>query len=594
MTPNIKTKIKQAHRLIKSGEPGKAIALYQKLLKRAPENSDLHYGIGRAYRLAGQLEAASLHFSQAIKLGERSSKVFAENAEILKLLDRLEEAETMARAAVALDPANLTALRLLTKILLSMGKFGEAKIFAEQLVENSPNHAGDLVSLGLANLSLEQYDLTIGLANQAITLDPKLAEAYYLLSCAYKHVQKWGKALEMAEQAIAIEPMNREFIAMGASMLEFLGRFEEPYEAVVPLVEQPGPRNGLSILVYARLAKRFGKQEQATKLLEDLVNDSAKSISMECAALTMLARVYESLGDHGRAFAAIDKANKLRPSRYSEEDTTSYMEGMSNWFTKDRLKGTATASAGSSKPIFIVGMPRSGTSLTEKILSRHFDIKACGETLHLPRLLHKQLPELLDSEEAYPDCLAELTPEIADQAAALYLNEMGEVNGMRVTEKRPMNFMYLGAIAKIFPDAKIVHCMRDPLDIALSCYFANFTSTSELGFSQDMELFANYYKQYERMMAHWREVLPLQIFEMSYEALVSDPETEIPKLLNFCELSWNEDCMRPHKSTQLTTTASYDQVRRPINTGSIGRWKLYEKQLEPLRVLLGLSASEAA
>ena len=154
--------------------------------------------------------------------------------------------------------------------------------------------------------------------------------------------------------------------------------------------------------------------------------------------------------------------------------------------------------------------------------------------------------------------------------------------------------MHLGAIAKLFPGAKIIHCTRNPLDTALSCYFTQFTSTTELGFSQDLELIGNYIKRYEEMMAHWHEVLPLPILDLSYEALVSSPDTEIRKLLEFCDLPWHEACLNPEESTALTTTASYNQTRKPINTQSIGRWKIYEKQLQPLRESLGLVGQSAA
>ncbi|CAN0501672.1 unnamed protein product, partial [Discosporangium mesarthrocarpum] len=141
---------------------------------------------------------------------------------------------------------------------------------------------------------------------------------------------------------------------------------------------------------------------------------------------------------------------------------------------------------------------------------------------------------------------------------------------------------------------KIIHCTRDPLDVGLSCYFADFTSATELGFSQDLELLGNYTKRYRQLMSKWHERLPLSILDVSYEALVSDPENEIKKLLEFCDLPWHEECLHPHQSTQLTTTASYNQVREPINTSSIGRWKHYDRHLNPLKSVLGLQDSHAA
>jgi len=597
MTPNIQTKLKQARRLQKAGDFARAESIYQKLLKRVPESGEVHQGIARVYRAIGKFDFATAHFNQAIALGLHSAEIFAENASVLNHMERYTEAETMASAAITLDPTHRSAHRQMLKAMLTQGKYKEAIPVAQQLLHISPNTASDRIMAAWLNTALEQHDAAIAQAEKAIELDATYADAYYLLSRVFKNVQQWDKAVEFADKACELAPDNDEYIAQKADMLEHRGQFEEAYALVKPLIDKGKPYNGVAVHVYSELAGRFGKREHAVQLLENLAAESSDFVGMKYATLSMLGAHYDSLGEYDKAFAAIDKANKLRPSRYSDEQVEAYINDIVNWFTGEKMSQAVTASSDEAQPIFIVGMPRSGTSLTEKILSRHADVHAGGETIHLPKVLHQKLPSLLHSEQSFPECLESLTPELAQQAAEEFLSRVCEgaaVETSRVTEKRPMNYVYLGAIAQLFPNAKIIHVTRNPLDIALSCYFANFASSSELGFSQDFELFAAYYKRYEQVMAHWHKVLPLEILDLSYESLVTEPDAEIRKLLEFCDLSWDENCLNPQDSTQVTMTASYNQVRKPINTSSIGRWKRYERHLAPLQKALGLLDSEAA
>lgn len=598
MNLDLTAKFKKARRLLKNGEHTRAIEVYKKLLRRASENCEVHEGIGRAYLANREFKFASAHLSQAINLGARSAKIFAESAEAYNSLNQYSDAETMARAAVALDSDFLPGLRQLLKSLLSQAKYEEALQLGEYLIQKSPDNVGDRMLSGWACVALERYDMAINHGAKAVAINPSEAGGYYLLSRIYKNVQRWDDAMAMAEKACVLAPKNPEYIAMKADMLEHQGHYDEAYELVVPLVEGLNPqRNGLAVHVYASLAKRFGKQDRAVKLLENLAVEGKGFRGMQHATLTLLANIHDARGDYDKAFEAIDAANKVRPSHHDKNSVDEYVNGMMDWFSREQLQASARADHDEVSPIFIVGMPRSGTSLTEKILSRHPEIHAGGEMIHLPFMLHKELPALLGSEEQFPACMDALTPEVAAQAAKKYLDNVcrAEVRGgLRVTDKRPMNYMYLGAIALIFPNAKIINCTRDPLDIGLSCYFANFASSSEMGFSQDLEGIGHYFNRYSHMMSHWHDVLPLPILDLSYEELVSDPEGKIAELLDFCGLPWHEECLSPHESEQVTMTASYEQVRKPINTQSIGRWKNYEKHLAPLREVLGLAQTKAA
>lgn len=597
MSSNIQTKLKQARRLHKAGDLDRAIGLYRKLLKRDPGSAQLNLGMARVCKDTDQAASAVPYFNAAIKFGLRGADVFAEFAELLNGLHQFGEAETMARAAVTLDSNHVPGLRQFLRALLPQRRSAEALTYAEQLVALSPDNVSDRLLVAWSCSTAERYSPAIDQALKAIELDPSADEAFFLLARVHMSVQKWQDALQFIERALALRPDSADYIAMKADLLEHEGEVEQAYALIAPLIDGAEPVISTAVHVFARLAKRLGRQEQALQLLQQLANRSTANSATRTATLTLLASTYDALGDYDAAFKAIDQANRIRPSHYSDDAMADHIERLQSWFTRERLHHAMGASQELAKPIFIVGMPRSGTSLTEKILSRHPDVIACGETIHLPVLLYKELPALIGNDREFPDCLQALTPDIAERAAATYMDKLhaGSSDGScRVTDKRPMNFMYLGAIAQLFPGARIISCTRDPMDIGLSCYFANFASASELGFSQDLTEIGRYYLRYAELMRYWHEVLPMPIHECSYEALVNEPEEEVRRLLEFCDLSWHEECLRPHESSQTTMTASYEQVRNPINSKSVGRWKNYASHLAPLREIVGPRKSKAA
>ena len=243
--------------------------------------------------------------------------------------------------------------------------------------------------------------------------------------------------------------------------------------------------------------------------------------------------------------------------------------------------------SGSDRPVFIVGMPRSGTTLVEQIISSHPRAAGAGELPDIPWLIQR-LPAELGSGAGYPGCVEALDRESVQRLAGSYLDRLGLVSATtdRVTDKLPMNYMHLGLIAVLFPNAVIVHCKRDPMDTCLSCYFQNFSR--DLGFCFDLEDLGFYYRHYETLMAFWAEVLPLCIHDVAYEDLVKNPEDVSRGLIEACGLEWDPRCLSPHKNRRPVKTASSWQVRQPLYKTSVARWKRYEKHLGPLKSSLDL------
>jgi hypothetical protein len=231
-------------------------------------------------------------------------------------------------------------------------------------------------------------------------------------------------------------------------------------------------------------------------------------------------------------------------------------------------------------------MPRSGTSLVEQILASHPQVGGVGERKEIA-LMTKSLPEWIASSEPYPRCVERIDMDIANRLADQYLQTMETVSGgaTRVADKMMTNYLHLGLIAILFPQARLVHCRRDPLDVCLSCYFQNFSHRPAHTF--DLGDLGFYYRQYARLMDHWRDNLPLDLFEINYEQLVEDQEPQTRRLLNHCDLPWDPQCLEFHRTTRVVQTASSWQVRQPLNNRSVRRWVHYDRYLQPLRDALG-------
>ncbi len=245
-------------------------------------------------------------------------------------------------------------------------------------------------------------------------------------------------------------------------------------------------------------------------------------------------------------------------------------------------------------------MPRSGTSLTEQILATHPEVFGAGELAKMGEIA-TSLPGWLEKNIPFPEIVLELNEDVLNKAAQEYLDFIDSLSGgvfLHVTDKMPQNFVYMGLMALVFPEVKIIHCKRNPYDTCLSNYFQHFAAAG-LSFAYNLEDLGHYYRLYLDIMQHWREVLPVKFYESQYEDLVNNPKEKVRELLEFCGLSWYEGCLEFHKTKRDVKTASYDQVRKPLYKKSVARWKRYEKYLEPLRKVLeaddlpGLSLKQA-
>jgi tetratricopeptide (TPR) repeat protein len=301
-----------------------------------------------------------------------------------------------------------------------------------------------------------------------------------------------------------------------------------------------------------------------------------------------LAAWLDRQGHYDEAFIHYRQGNELRKQLLQQQDRAydtlahrRFADLLIATFDHRWFERGVTSGLDSDMPIFVVGMPRSGTTLVQQILSSHPQVTGAGELRDLEQILFTP-PQSEGGPGTYPSYMSGLTQPAARNLAERYLERLKSISAgrPRAVDKMPHNYLHLGSICALFPRARIIHCRRDPLDLCLSCYFQNF---KWLNYACSLEDLALHYREYECLMAHWRVVLPMPVHEVQYEDLVARPEPVIRELVAACGLEWDSRCLAFHENPRAVRTASKLQVRRPVYTSSVARWKRYERQLAQLR-----------
>jgi tetratricopeptide (TPR) repeat protein len=452
-----------------------------------------------------------------------------------------------------------------------------------------------LINLGALHSGREQPDKAEDCFRRALAVDPTSARIRLRLARELRQQSRLDEARRIYDELLAADPALVEAHLGLARVARVAGRFEEERRHLRRALElDPDEAAALSGLAEAG-DPAIGEPELARMLA--LAEDSGKTPRERRRLHFALAACAERDSAFDRAFRHFEQANALRRTElaasghaYDADDDAARVDRLIGVFGRDLLAPGKDMGDPSELPVFIVGMPRSGTTLCEQILASHPAVHGAGERgdlLHLANGLADEIAAATGAApRAYPTCAADLPAEVARRLAGEHLERLRALapHARRITDKTPTNFRQLGLIALLFPKARIIHCRRDPLDTCWSCYAEDFNRS--YAWAWDFDSLAAYHRLYRRLMAHWREVLPNSILELDYEALVADPEGESRRMIAFCGLDWDERCLRFHETERPVHTASIAQVRRPIYTGSVGRWRRYEPHLASLREAL--------
>ncbi len=533
---------------------------------------------------------------------------------------RLDEAERLYREILDSNPCHADSLHLLGVLALNAGKVDAALELIGRALEISPHHVATRLSLGNALMRADrvadavaaykgvlelQPDLpeahfnlgnslqllgrlqdAVDAYNRALQLKPDYAKAYNNLGNTLRTLGRLEEALETYDQAISRRTAGFEAaLENKALLLKALGRLAESLQATDHALELD-PNSVPAWHIRAQL-KKFSAGDPEIEAMEAVLASREQQLCLEdrIRLRFALGKAWLDVGNAGRAFEHLHDANRLKRSTltYDTALTGRWMRDIARTFTPDLMAKLAGAGDPTQTPVFIVGMPRSGTTLLEQILASHPDVHGAGELTLLRDLVAGFEANAAVDPDAYPQLLAQLQPRDLAPLGRKYAERLCALapGRKRVVDKEPLNFLYCGLIHLILPNARIVHCRRNALDTCLSCYTKPFVG--ELGFAYDLRELGLYYRYYESLMAHWRTLLPPERFmEVDYEALVEDLEGQGRRLVDFCGLEWNEACLTFHQTRRHVLTASAVQVREPLYRSSVGRWKSCARYLEPL------------
>ena len=494
---------------------------------------------------------------------------------------RLHDAITIYNRLLAAQPDNPEALHYSGLITFQLGNRDKGLELVGRSVRRRPDYFDAWVTLGNLFLEAGRPKEAVHVSQRAHTLFPNRPEFLVNLGAALRHLGQLEEARSVCEHAIELAPNSAAAHHNYGVVLRTQGRMEEAISAYrIALKHEPD-----SVETYDNLAliKTFVPGDPDIRAMKDLLTQKAIGRDQEVKLRFALAKAHDDIGEYEIAFGHLKRGNLLVRSGYEYEigQDESRADRVIEAFDKLQSRRSKKIGHSSAKPIFIVGMPRSGTSLVEQILASHSQIHGAGEITVLPRLMHEL--EVSGGTMRFPELAAKLSDSQFEWLGEQYVKRLPpQTKGEHyVTDKLPGNFFRLGIIDLALPNARIIHCVRSPMDTCLSCYQQLFTSYQP--FSYNLTELGCFYRLYERLMNYWCLLLPDRILEVRYEDLVSRLEEETGRLLNFLELPIEEACLSFHKTSRPVNTASAAQVRRPIYTSSVEKWRNYSAHLQELK-----------
>jgi tetratricopeptide (TPR) repeat protein len=419
----------------------------------------------------------------------------------------------------------------------------------------------------------------------AVRLDPGFIVARVNLAAALTMLGFHTEAVTEYTRVLELSPGNPAAILGVVRTYEAAGQIAEAEAALRPWLDMASSTPEIA-LAYGIMGSHMKARTPAIEAMKAVIIQGRCDPEIEKAACFRIGDLLDKEGEYSSAFSYYERGNALHPVVYDPKGQTQRISILTDFFSAERIAKLPRATNRSRLPVFIVGMPRSGTTLVETILASHPLVHGAGELDDL-FLMRPEIARASRSGKQYPECLETIPVEALNRFGAKHLESLAarDRDATRVTDKLPQNFLLLGLIDLLFPGARVIHCMRDPLDTCLSIYCQPFQQHHT--YADNLTNIGHYYREYIRLMAHWRTVLRIPLLDLHYEDLVINPEENTRLLLDFCELKWDERCLRHHESGRVTNTFSYNQVRQPIYRKSVARWRGYEKHLGPLIEALG-------
>ncbi len=532
-----------------------AIDCYRLALQLRPDLAEAHNNLGNALKDQGQLDDAVACYRRALQLKPDYAEALGNLGSALKDQGKLDEAVVNCRRALQLKPTAFDIWNTLGTALKDQGKIDEAVFCFRRTLKLKPDYALAHNNLGNALSELGQPDEAAACYHRALELQPELAAAHFNLGSYHEQMGDFDAAGQSWREALRHDPLHAKARAGLATLL----RARLPDDEIAELARLAAAE---SLTVADRASLNYGMAS---------VRDAQKDYA--AAARHMTIANSSRLADR-----------RARGEAYDPDEHDRLITAIIDTFSTEHFARVSGAGSDSERPVFVFGLPRTGTTLTEQIIASHSQAFGAGE-LQLAGMTFAALPlvtKQVTQKQSRPlECVAALDQQTLAEVAGRYLEQLVafDQSALRIVDKMPDNYLQLGFLATLFPKATFIHCRRDQRDVAISCYMTDF---GKIDWSNDAGHIASRFRAYERLMDHWRRVLPVPMLDVDYETTVADLEGSARRLVDWCGLDWEPQCLSFHTRREPIRTASASQVRQPIYQRAVGRWKHYEVSLASL------------
>jgi tetratricopeptide (TPR) repeat protein len=567
--------------LLDTGRDEEAVEVLRNAVRLDPGSEIAQFNLGKALARVGRGAEADQAFEAAFEL-DPTKKLLAEAAR-QHGDGKLEEAERSYREVLRTDPDNATALRMLAMLAATANHMSDAEKLLRRALEKAPDYCVAHIDLGRIFKEQDRYEDAAGCFRRAIELEPRNPQPWYLLGATLAPAALTYDAIEAYQRCLALKPEHPAALLGLGHTLKTVGRQEEGISAYKRCIELK-PDNGETYWSLANL-KTFRFSDDELRRMEDRVasgevDHPSSLVNFHFA----LAKAYEDRGDFETAWQWYDRGNHQQRELVSYDPVHAEMtnEAILATFDSELLDRLGDQGCLDASPIFVVGLPRSGSTLIEQILASHSMVEGTSELPYLARVAGSLNRNRADGIN-YPEAVRELGASHLRQLGTDYLGycQMHRTEGRpRFIDKMPNNFPNLAFLHLILPNAKIVDARRHPLDACVGNYRQLFAKGQN--FTYDLQEIGEYYLQYQHMMDAWHERLPGRILTVQYEDTVADLETQVRRLLDYCGLPFEEACLHYWETDRPVRTASSEQVRQPIYADSLGYWKNYRDKLGDL------------
>ena len=567
------------------GRQDEAMEHFRQAVGLDPAFAPAQTNLGQILLDRGKAEEALPPCEEAVRLQPNLASLHHNLANVYRTLKRPVDAQGSYLEALRLDPDLAISNAHLGLVLQGEARFADALPWLKKAVGLEPENATFWQWLAELHDEMEEPSESIPCWERSLALSPDRGDARIALGWALQEEGRLAEARECYLIAARLQPESAVPHFNLGGLFEEMGNLAEAEASFRMSIRlQPGyalPHGRLATLLRGKLP------DEDLAALEGRLADEQLGKTPRARLSFALGHALDARGDHVRAAESVKVANALTRELgkgrrdYSTVDHDRFVDGMIRAFDRETFARLAGSGPDTRRPVFVFGLPRSGTTLTEQVLASHSRIHGAGE-LRLARRTYESIPATLGRAEPTRDIIPHLDPEALRRLAAVHLDRLAILDGGRadrVVDKMPDNYLYVGMLSVVFPNAVFIHCRRDLRDVAVSCWMTDFRS---IRWANDPDQIAHRFRNYRRLMDHWREVLPVEVHEVDYEETVTDLESVARRMVAACGLDWEPACLDFHQTQRPVRTASVTQVRQPVYQRSVARWKNYESDLAGL------------